>query len=78
MSTGLQTAALLCTLFGLLSAAGVLGSCGNGLLSVKVLLEFLLAAGLLRLADHPTAKAIATAAAVVLLRKVVSFGLQHG
>ncbi len=40
-----------------------------------VLLDLLLAAGLLRLAAQPTWTGIATAAAIVAVRKLVGFGL---
>ena len=75
MSEVLQTGALVCTLLGLVSAAAVLLRSRDGRLCLKVLLEFLVAAGLLRLADDPTWRAILTAAAVIAIRRLVSLGL---
>lgn len=70
-----QDAALLCTGFGLVSAAAVLLRARDARLAIAVLLEFLLAAGLLRLAVAATPRALLTAAIIVALRKLVSFGL---
>lgn len=75
MSAALQGGALLCTLLGLLSAGVVLLASRAGVLALRVLLEFLLAAGLLRLADDPGWREIAVAAVVVALRRLVSAGL---
>lgn len=44
--------------------------------AVSVLLEFLLAAGLLRLSDHQTYHTISTAAVIILVRKMLTFGLR--
>ncbi len=78
MSEALQSGALVCTLLGRASAALVLLR-GRALRpALEVLLEFLLAAGLLRLADEPGWRQLVTAAAVVALRRVVSFGLRQG
>ena len=46
--------------------------------ALGVLLDLLLAAGLLRLAAEPTWGSIATAAAVVLLRRLIGMGLRAG
>ncbi len=43
--------------------------------ALPITLDFLMAAGLLRLATTQTWQAIATAAAILLIRKVVSLGL---
>lgn len=71
----IQAAALVCTLLGLLSAAAVLVRSRDGRLCLKVLLDFLASAGLLRLADDPTWRTILTAVTVIAIRKLVSFGL---
>jgi hypothetical protein len=68
----LQFGALACTLLGLLSGALVLAASRDARLALRVLLEFLLAAGLLRLSDDPTWRQLAVAAAVVLLRRLLS------
>jgi hypothetical protein len=75
MSQFLQLAALSCTALGLLSAAGVLVRGFGVRLAVAVLLEFLLAAGLLRLGDDPSAQSLATAAVIVVLRRLLTTGL---
>ena len=73
------TAALLCVVLGLVSAGAVLARTWQLRQALPVLLEFLLAAGLLRLAHDATWRALATAAAVVALRKlVVTYGLRPG
>ena len=77
MSTALQSAALLTTLLGLLSAAAVLARSRRGLPAVRVLLDFLLASGLLRLADDPGWRQIAVAVAVVALRRLLAFDLRQ-
>jgi uncharacterized membrane protein len=54
------------------SAAGTLGA-GLGLT-----LEFLLAAGLLRLATRPNLSTLGAAAFIIVLRKVILMGLRYG
>ncbi len=76
MSGLLQGGALLCTLLGLLSASVVIAAARDPLLGVRVLLDFLLAAGLLRLSDDPGWRQIATAAVVVAVRRLVGVGLR--
>ena len=46
--------------------------------ALPVLLDLLLAAGLLRLAGDPDWRTIATAAAIVLLRRLIGIGLRAG
>ena len=72
MSDLLQVGALVCTLLGLLSGVLVLAVSRDARLALRVLLEFLLAAGLLRLSDDPTWRQLAVAAAVVVLRRLLS------
>ena len=71
MSDLVRSAALLCTALGVGCAALVLVRTRELGQAVPVLLEFLLAAGLLRLTSDATWRAIATAALVVALRKLV-------
>lgn len=78
MSTLLQSAALLTTVLGLLSGALVLARRHDVRSALAVLLEFLLAAGLLRLSDHPTYRSLATAAVIIVVRKLVTIGLRRG
>jgi len=73
----LQTAALLCTVGGLISAALALAATRRPLAALRVLLDLLLAAGLLRLTGDPDLRALTTLAAVVLLRQLVSAGLRQ-
>ncbi len=76
MSSLTSSAALLCTVLGLASAAAVLARTRELRQALPVLLEFLLAAGLLRLTQDATWRRLATAAVVVAVRKlVVGYGL---
>jgi hypothetical protein len=65
---------------GLALVAGALAlvSTRRPALALGVLLDLLLAAGLLRLAAEPTWTSIATAAAVVALRRLIGAGLRAG
>lgn len=77
MSTVLQTGALVCTLGGLLSAAVVLAATRDVLLGLRVLVDLLVAAGLLRLSGDPGSGALATAAGVVAVRRLLSSQLRR-
>ena len=77
MAAALQAAALACTVLGLLAATAVLLRTRQVQLSLGVLLDFLLAAGLLRLSHAATGQALATAAMIVLIRKVATFGMSR-
>ena len=70
--------ALAVTAAGLLAAAAVLAATRQPLFALKVLLDFLLAAGLLRLTGQPGWAALATAAALVAVRRLVGVGLRAG
>lgn len=76
MTTALNLAALATTAFGLVAAAVVLAAAGRLLPALAVLLDFLTAAGLLRLAGDPSWSTIAAAAAVITVRKLVVAGLR--
>ena len=77
MSALTATAALLCTVLALVCAGAVLARTRSVAQALPVLLELFLAAGLLRLAHDPSWRAIAGAAALVGLRKlVVAYGLR--
>ncbi|MFD1831369.1 hypothetical protein ACFSJS_17130 [Streptomyces desertarenae] len=76
MTGALEAAALAAAAFGLVAAAVVLVSVRRLMPALAVLLDFLIAAGLLRLAGGPGWDAIATAAAVVAVRKLVTAGLR--
>lgn len=67
--------AALCTVLGLVSAGAVLLRARDVRLAVGVLLQFLLAAGLLRLAADPTWRALLVTAVVAALRQVLLAGL---
>ncbi|MGY1696926.1 MULTISPECIES: DUF1622 domain-containing protein [unclassified Geodermatophilus] len=62
----------------LVAGAVTLASTRRPALALGVFLDLLLAAGLLRLAAEPTWTSLGTAAAVVLLRRVVGAGLRAG
>jgi hypothetical protein len=66
------------TAAGLVAAAATLAATGRVRLAVEVLLDFLLAAGLLRLSGQPGWAALATAAAVVAVRQLAGLGLRAG
>ncbi len=70
-----SAAGLLVTAAGLLSATLVLARTRDLHVSIKVLLDFLLAAGLLRLTHEPTWRQITVAASIVAVRRLLSFGL---
>ncbi|SDY46311.1 Protein of unknown function [Modestobacter sp. DSM 44400] len=72
----LQGGALLLTVLGLGCGLLVLARRRDVRQALSVLLEFLLAAGLLRLSDDPTYRALATTAVIILIRKLVGFGLR--
>jgi hypothetical protein len=62
----------------LVAGAVTLAATRRPALALGVLLDLLLAAGLLRLAAEPTWTSLATAAAVVLLRRLIGVGLRAG
>ena len=76
---GLLTgAALGVTAAGLVAAAVAAAAARRPLLGLKILLDFLLAAGLLRLTGDPAWTTVATAAAIVAVRRLVGAGLRAG
>jgi hypothetical protein len=70
-SVGIGAAALVAGAVAFLST-------GRPGLALSVLLDLLLAAGLLRLAGDPEWQALATAAAIVVLRRLIRTGLRAG
>ncbi len=76
MTELLRDAALVCTVLGIVSALSVLARSRDLRLAVAVLLDFLLAAGLLRLSGAPTVEALLAAAGIIALRRLVGFGLR--
>ena len=71
-------ASLLCVLAGLLAGAATLASVRRTTLAVAVALELWTAAGLLRLTGEPSMRAVATAAGVLLVRRLVTINLGPG
>ncbi|MBQ0987120.1 hypothetical protein KBZ10_21900 [Streptomyces sp. F63] len=71
----LETAALLVTAAGLLSAAAAWAGTRRPRLALQVLLDFLTAAGLLRLSHDLSWDSILVVAAVIAVRKIAMFGL---
>ncbi len=74
MAEPVQSAAVLVVAMGLVSAVAVLSLGGGPASAMAVLLDFLLAAGLLRLSQAQTWTAIAVAGLTVVIRKVVAAG----
>lgn len=72
----LEVLAQVCTLLALVSAGAVLLRTRDVRLALGVLLQLLLAAGLLRLSADPTWRTVLLAAVVVVLRQVVVVGLR--
>lgn len=78
MTQALQGAALVCVVLGLVSSLAVAGRARRVQPPLAVLLDFLLAAGLLRLSAAASATAIATAAVIIAVRKLAVIGIgQH-
>jgi hypothetical protein len=73
-----DTLALALVAAGLLSGAGVALRTRAPLEGLRWLLDFLLAAGLLRLSVAGTPAALATAAAIVAVRQVIGLGIRRG
>ena len=78
MTDLVQHAAAVVALVGCLAGASVALTTGRLLGGVQMLLDFLLAAGLLRLALVDTWAAIGSVAVVVALRKLLVTGLRSG
>ncbi|CAL9336646.1 hypothetical protein SUDANB15_00175 [Streptomyces sp. enrichment culture] len=76
MTALLHLAALAVTAFGLVASAVVLVAARRLMAGLVVLLDFLIAAGLLRLAGEPSWDAIVTVATVIAVRKLVTAGLR--
>lgn len=72
----LNMAALLVTGAALVAAAVVLTATRRPTSALPVLLEFLTAAGLIRLAAEPTWTSLLMAAALVALRGLIAVGLR--
>ncbi|URM88943.1 hypothetical protein LUW75_01675 [Streptomyces sp. MRC013] len=75
MNAWLQAASVLVTGAGLVSAAVACRLTGDARRALAVLLDFLTAAGLMRLTGDPSWGGILAAAAVVALRRVIGSGL---
>ncbi|GAA4733472.1 hypothetical protein GCM10023328_11160 [Modestobacter marinus] len=76
MSAVLQTAALLVTALGLVAGLVTLLRLRDVRLALGVLLDFLVGAGLLRLADDVTVLGLVTVVLVIAVRKLVMRALQ--
>ncbi|MDQ3423753.1 MAG: hypothetical protein M3510_10345 [Actinomycetota bacterium] len=75
MGEAIETASLVLAAMGLIAAVVAVVSGQHAVMALGVLLDFLLAAGLLRLGAIATWTAIATAALVALTRHIVSAGI---
>jgi hypothetical protein len=78
MTTALQTAATLVAAAALVAALSALVSTRRVGVALPVLLDLLLAAGLLHLAAVEGWRGIAAAAAIVVIRRVVTSAFRHG
>ena len=78
LQTAAGTLALLITALALLSGLVALVATRRPAAALPVFLDLLVAAGLLRLVGEPGWPALATAAAIVLLRRLIGFGLRTG
>ena len=72
------TLALLVTAAALLAGLVALAATCRPAAALPVFLDLLVAAGLLRLAGEPSWQALATAASIILLRRLIGFGLRTG
>ncbi len=72
MSAVLSFAALLCAVLGVVCGLAALVRTRDIRVPLHVLLEFLLAAGLLRLAGDPSWRQIVVAAVIIALRRLLS------
>ena len=70
-----QTLTLACVGFGLIAFLSPALRFSAALPAVMLALDFWTAAGLMRLAGNPTWSSIATAAAIIAIRKLTNFGL---
>ncbi|MGJ7416010.1 DUF1622 domain-containing protein [Streptomyces cinereoruber] len=75
MNTWLQAASLLLTVCGPLAAAAAYRTTRTFRSALAVLLDFLTAAGLIRLAGDPSWSSVLQTAAVVALRRLLGMGL---
>jgi hypothetical protein len=73
--TVLQLAAQLCTVLGIVVGLLLLLVTRAPRLAIGVLLDFLLAAGLLRLSHDATTTTLLTAAAIIAVRRLLVVGL---
>ena len=78
LGTVAGTLALLVTAAALVAGLVALVATRRPAAALPVLLDLLVAAGLLRLVGQPSWQALATAAAVILLRRLIGFGLRTG
>ncbi len=78
MSALLSAGALLCTAAAIGCGLLALAVTRDVRIALAVLLDLLLAAGLLRLAGAPGAQQLLSTAAIVLVRRIVALGLREG
>ena len=78
LGTVAGTLALLVTAAALIAGLVALVSTRSPAAALPVFLDLLVAAGLLRLVGQPSWQALATAAAIILLRRLIGFGLRTG
>jgi hypothetical protein len=77
MTALIHGAALVVVTGGLIAAALALVLTRRMRLAIAILLDFLMAAGLLRLAGTPTWSRLGAAALILLIRQLASWGLRQ-
>jgi hypothetical protein len=76
VSTLVEYAALACVAAGILVAALIVLTTGNGWLALRVALDFWLAAGLLRLGQVPGWEPLLSAALIIAIRQLAGRALR--
>lgn len=78
LTSAVDALALVVAAGGLVAATAAYAATRRPGVAMAVLLDLLLAAGLLRLSGEPTWQRLVTAAVIVTLRRVVTGSLHHG
>ncbi|MGW7356264.1 hypothetical protein ACWGI0_06225 [Streptomyces sp. NPDC054802] len=78
MNAGIETAAMLVTVLGVASFVTAYAATRTIRSALPVLLDFLTAAGMIRLAADPSSwMSLVLVAAVITVRRMVAFGIAH-
>lgn len=76
MTDLIDALAVMVTAGGVVSGVMVLAAVRDGILALRVGLEFWMAAGMLRLAAPPSWRTLAAAAGILAVRQLVIYGLR--